>query len=211
MTFITILVSAGTSALVTLFLFLFQPWVKKAWATRYLRMKTDGVHGDGNNDHVNVKVENGSFFSVMAATVYITVQHKDTDLRESPQSDIETLHTPKSPGKPISGNCLCWNFRSPNAMNPIRLDIFSGESHDFCPFKIYRGRGVIEIPSEEGWSIDKKKSGMPQQTVRVSRAFLELKKYTGSFTVVSAETFSKHFAFELDPANVKVPLTLKPI
>lgn len=205
MSITNILVSAITSACVTLFLFLFQPWLKKAWTTRRLKMIPAGMHGR----HINLRVINESAHTVTQAALYITIIHTTEDLFDPPADNIELFHNRHAP-YPINECPLCWSSRNPAAVTPPKVDIYSKESQSFSPFYIHPNS--IEVPSEAGWLHDKKKGDTPSGSpVRISRANLALKKYVGVFKIVSAETIGKEYHFELDPANQQEPIRIWPV
>jgi hypothetical protein len=205
----TIFVSALVSVLTTLFLFLFQPWLKKAWMTRNFHIRlSKGLARHGM--HVNLRAENQSQFTIGQAGLYITINHQLSDLM-NPTDGVEVFHPPGQDAALIDDCGLCWSSRSPKGPTPANIDIYSKESQSFSPFCIYEYQKLVEVPSEAGWLDDKPVRNRVGKFVRHSRAFLKWNKYTGIIKIVSNETFGKSYRFEFDPENREEPMKLTPI
>ena len=85
------------------------------------------------------------------------------------------------------------------ASNPASVDIYAGERQVLDVANFDRGGIWIEIPSESGWG-----------TVGgTSRVFLKWKKYSATIKIVSKDSKAKEFPVQIDPDNLKVPLTLR--
>jgi hypothetical protein len=201
---ISILVSALTAGLVSLWVNWMQDWFRVRHISKKLQLEPQARVGT----RATARVVNNSNYVIRQAAAYVTIQHDLDDVLAPPMhfaAFIEGNHL-----KTLDEDRLCWSAVAP-ARNPPAIDIYAGEKQ-LLDVANFGGSGDwIEIPSETGYASSQTQAeAEAYNTARIrSRVFLRAgRRYQGTIKIVSADTLARVFHVEIDPTDRTQPLSL---
>jgi hypothetical protein len=193
-----ILVPAIVAGFVSLLVYLvtneFFPRIRRFRLTQEIHIVSDPPHY-GN---VRFRVVNNGHWTIHDAVLYLELIITADDTLE-PAFGYSAWITPKN-FVPLSHEQLCWSVLP----NPMKVSIFAKEKQPFSPCKIQPDK--IVIPTETGWPTP----DTTEPGVR-ARVFLKRHKYQGSITLVSDDTYARHFKLSIDPDSTAAPCTITPL
>ena len=170
----------------------FAAWCRRKRLEACLKFEPQDRFGD----RATARICSGYDFPLNSVWAYITITHELSDIAPPPNG-FKAYVGPRC-SKIVKEDRLCWSFSG----NPASFNIYPGEKQSLDVVGFDHDRNWIEIPSEDGWGSELGKG-------KSSRVFLSWKKYDATIKIVSKDTRAKQFEVQIDPDNVKTPLSLR--
>ncbi len=161
--------------------------LRAKWVGKHISLEPETHHGSWSN----LRVHNGSAFSMRSTYVYVSINYKPEDIDLSPPHEAMIK---RSNVIQLYEDRICWALREPgdqHAPHKVALDIHPHERQTatFLRFQFYPDimANRIAIVSEKD--------------TRPYRVFLKPNEYYGLIKVVSADAYQAAWEIRIDPGN----------